>query len=56
VTPHLDYPPAECDLCGRTTWWRYRRPGSPWICGCCLPPTLEPGELEWREALPASEV
>ncbi len=50
-----DAAPAECDLCGSTTWWRAWRPGSPWICGVCLPPTVEPHEVEWREAIPIPE-
>lgn len=46
----------SCGLCGGETWWRACRPGSPWICGCCLPPTIEPHEFEWREVIPAPEV
>jgi hypothetical protein len=49
MTPHLDHPPTECELCGRAVWWRYRRRGSPWVCGVCLPPKHEPHEVEWSE-------
>lgn len=45
-------PPAERALCGATTWWRSRRPGSPWICGVCVPSLLHPDDVEWAEAVP----
>jgi hypothetical protein len=45
----------DCPLCGRAIWWRALRPGSPWICGACVPPLLEPDQVEWRDAHPASE-
>ena len=28
---------------------RYRGPSSPWICGVCVAPELEPHECVWRE-------
>lgn len=37
----------DCPLCGRSTWWRHRRLGSPWICGVCVPPWYGPHEVEW---------
>lgn len=40
---------GECELCGNTTFWRHRRPGSPWICVVRVPPELEPHEVEWAE-------
>ncbi len=49
MTPHLDHPPAECELCGRWAFWRALRPGSPWICAVCVPPLLEPDQFEWHE-------
>lgn len=51
MTRLCDHPTAECPLCGCMTWWRALRPGSPWMCGVCLPPKLEPHELMWREAV-----
>ncbi len=45
--------PHDCPLRGRTTWWRARRLGSPWICGVCIPPLLEPAEVEWSEEVGA---
>lgn len=45
--------PAECALCGATTWWRARHLGSPWICGVCVPPLLKPVEVEWRKEVGA---
>ena len=44
---------SPCPLCGSTTLWRHRRPGSPWICGVCVPPRHEPYVVEWApEVLP----
>lgn len=47
MTPLL----PECPLCGNATWWRGLRPLGPWICGVCVPPPLEPHEVEWAEAV-----
>jgi hypothetical protein len=55
VTPH-DLAHAECELCGRSTWWRSRFSVGPWICAACVPPELEPHHVEWRESQLASEV
>lgn len=45
---------APCRGCGGTTLWRHRTRVSPWICGVCLPPELEPDVLEWHEAWAAT--
>ncbi len=45
---HRAHLPTECPLCDRSTFWRGRRPGSLWI-GVCVPPVLEPHEVEWLE-------
>jgi hypothetical protein len=51
VTLHRD-PSRECHLCGRTTSWRARGSSTPWVCGVCVIPALEPEHLEWLDERP----
>lgn len=40
--------PWKCPTCSGTEWWRHY-PLEPWYCAACVPPVLEPHEVEWRE-------
>jgi hypothetical protein len=49
MTPHdFRRPPATCAAARRVGATGGRLP---WICSVCVPPLLEPHEVEWREAV-----
>ncbi len=40
--------PARCRVCDKSRFWQLR-PGLPWVCGTCHPPSVSAANVQWSE-------